>query len=450
MVIQTNSKEHLLELIRERKWEELKLLLKEKDSNELAELLNELPKEEGPVDIIRLLLPKTANEVMHHLDAEFQEYLINSLLESRDFLALLLDEMNPDNRTALLENLPEETVPQLLQLLSPGEQSIALQLLGYPEESIGRLMSPDFVAVKPWMSITQALEHIRKFGHDSETLNVVYVVDENWKLVDEIRLREILLASPHHTISELMDHRFVSLNALDDQEEAIGVFLEYDRVALPVIDKEGLLLGIVTFDDVMDVASEEATEDFHKFGSMSDAIVNPLKAPIAYLYKKRVFWLFTLVFMNLFSGAALASFQDTIQAVVSLVFFLPLLTDSGGNAGSQSATLMIRAMATGEVILKDWLRLVGREFLVSLLLGVTMALGVALVASFRAPDIILVVSLSMVSIVMLGSIMGLLLPFIFARFNLDPATASAPLITSLTDIFGVIIYFSIATWYLGI
>ncbi len=450
MVIQTDSKEYLLELIREKNWEELKLLLEQKDSNELAQLLEELPRDEGPVDIIRMLPYKTANEVIHHLDSEFREYLINNLLESKKFLTLMLNGMNPDNRTALLQELPEDTVQQLIHLLSPGERAIALQLLGYPEDSIGRLMSPDYVAVKPGMSITQALDHIREFGRDSETLNVVYVVDSNWKLIDEIRLREILLAPTHQTISGLMDHRFVSLNALDDQEEAIGIFQEYDRVALPVIDKEGLLLGIVTIDDVMDVASEEATEDFHKFGSMSDAILNPLKAPLAYLYKKRVFWLFTLVFMNLFSGAALASFQNTIQAVVALVFFLPLLTDSGGNAGSQSATLMIRALATGEVILKDWLRLMGREFLVALLLGITMAIGVALVASFRAPEIILVVSLSMVSIVILGSMMGLLLPFIFARFNLDPATASAPLITSLVDILGVIIYFSIATWYLGI
>ena len=246
-----------------------------------------------------------------------------------------------------------------------------------------------------------------------------------------------------------MDNQFVSLNANDDQETAVKIFRDYDRVALPVINADCVLIGIVTVDDIMDVANEESTEDFHKFGSFQTAVANPLKARVFSLYKNRIFWLLALVFMNVFSGAAISSFESVIQSVVSLVFFLPLLIASGGNAGAQSATLMIRSLALGDVKLSDWYRLIVKELFVSLLLGVTMAIGVAIVASLRAPEIIMVVSITMVLTVITGSLIGLLLPFIFTRMKLDPATASAPLITSVADISGLIIYFSIATWYFG-
>jgi magnesium transporter len=263
-------------------------------------------------------------------------------------------------------------------------------------------------------------------------------------------VREILLAHPEQRISDLMDNRFISLKANEDQETAVRVFRDYDRIALPVTDTRGVLLGIVTIDDVIDVAEEEATEDFHKFGSIQDAVFNPLKARILFLYKKRILWLSALVFMNVFTGEAMAIFEDTLQAVVPLMFFLPLLIGSGGNAGAQSATLMIRALATGDVQMKDWFRLIGKELLVALLLGGTMALAVAGVASFRAPEVLMVVATTMVCVVLVGSIVGLSLPFVFTRLGVDPATASAPLITSIADISGVLIYLSIATWYLDL
>jgi magnesium transporter len=245
-----------------------------------------------------------------------------------------------------------------------------------------------------------------------------------------------------------MDRRFVALKASDDQGTAVRVFRDYDRVALPVTDAEEVLLGVVTIDDVLDVAEAEVTEDFHKFGSIQDIVFDPVQATVGVLYRKRIGWLFGLVFMSVFSGAAIATFEQTIEAVVSLVFFLPLLIGSGGNAGSQSATLMIRALAMGAVRMKDWFRLVGKEVLVALLLGATMAAAVAIVAGFRAPEIVVIVSLAMVCIVLIGSLLGLSLPFIFTRLELDPATASAPLITSIADILDVLIYFALANWYL--
>ena len=440
---------HFRALIEEKNWKAIKALLYELEPVQIAEAIEDLSKTEEII-VFRLLSRDYAKETFQHLSHDKQEEIIEGLANNSEKLTSLLNDLDPDDRTAFFEELPGEISQRLVQMLSAGERQIATRLLGYPEDSIGRLMTPEYMAVKPYFTVGEALEHIRKYGRDSETLNVIYVVDDRWNLVDDIRIKEIILASPQQKISELIDHRFVALNALDDQETAIRVFQDQDRVALPVIGSDGTLLGIVTFDDMMDVVEEEGTEDFHKFGSIQKGIVNPLKARISYLYKQRVLWLTALVFMNVFSGAALASFEDVIQSVVSLVFFLPLLIGSGGNAGSQSATLMIRSLAVGDIHLNDWARLLGRELIVSLLLGITMALGVTLIAAFRAPEVIIVVSLTMILTVMAGSLIGLILPFIFTKLKIDPATASAPLITSIADITGVMIYFSIASRYFGI
>lgn len=435
-------------LIENKDWKILKRELSRIEPLEIADAIEELDKNERIV-LFRLLSRDTAKETFQHLSHDEQEGIINGLSENSERISNLLNDLEPDDRTAFFEELPGTVVQRLVQMLSKKERQIATSLLGYPEESIGRLMTPEYVAVKETFTIEQTLEHIRKFGKNSETINVIFVVNEQWKLIDDIRIREILLASPEKQISTLIDRRFVALNAYDDQEKAVKIFQDQDRVALPVVDSNGTLLGIVTFDDVMDIVEEENTEDFHKFGSLSEAIVNPLKAKIGYLYKQRIVWLLALVFMNVFSGAAISNFENVIQSMVSLVFFLPLLIDSSGNAGSQSATLMIRALAVGDVELKDWIRLLGRELILSLLLGITMAFGVSLVASFRAPEVIVVVALTMILNVMVGSTLGMLLPFVFTRFKADPATASAPLITSISDIAGVLIYFSIASWYFG-
>ncbi len=436
------------ELIENKDWKTLKRELNEYEPFQIAEIIDDLP-EEDDIIMFRLLTREQAKETFQYLSHEKQEQIIEGLAHNITKITSLLNDLAPDDRTAFFEELPGEVTQRLVQLLSPEERKIATKLLGYEEDSVGRLMTPEFVAVKPHFTVAQAIEHIRKHGRDSETLNVVYVVDNRWKLIDDLRIKEIILAKPHQTIEELMDNRFVALNVFDDQELAIRAFKDHDRVALPVVDTTGLLVGIVTVDDVMDVVEEETTEDFHRFGSFQDAIVNPLKARIFLLYKKRILWLTVLVFMNVFSGAAIAHFENVIKSFVSLLFFLPLLIGSSGNAGAQSATLMIRSLAVGDVKTKDWLRLFGKEILVSLLLGLTMAVGVSLVASFRAPEIMVVVAITMTIAVMTGSLIGLLLPFIFTKVKLDPATASAPLVTSIADISGVLIYFSIASWYFG-
>ncbi|MDY0161494.1 MAG: magnesium transporter [Bacteroidales bacterium] len=442
-------KNNFKDLIELRAWKQLRQQLMELDPVDVAEIIEDLSDEDDVV-IFRLLSREQAKITFQNLTYEKQEQIIEELAQNVNKLSNLLNDLDPDDRTAFFEELPGQVSQRLIQLLTPEERIVATKLLGYPVDSIGRLMTPEYIAVRADFTVAQTLEHIRKFGHDSETLSVIYVIGNNWELIDDIRIREILLAELETPISEIMDNRVVSLNAYEDQETAIRIFQDHDRVVLPVIDTDGVLLGIVTIDDVMDVVEEETTEDFHKFGSFQDAIINPAKAKIPLLYSKRIFWLTVLVFMNVFSGAAIAHFETTISSAVSLLFFLPLLIGSGGNAGAQSATLMIRSLAIGEVLIKDWLRLLGKEFLVALLLGLTMALGVSLIASFRAPEIIAVVAATMVLTVICGSIIGMLLPFLFTKLKLDPATASAPLITSIADITGVVIYFSIASWYLGL
>lgn len=434
------------ELIAEKNWKLLKNELNLLEPYQAADLIEELEGDDG-ILAFRLLNRELAAETFSYLPQQIQESIIEQLARNGNKLADLLNDLDPDDRTAFFEELPGKVSQRLIQMLSPSERQVAISLLGYPEDSIGRHMTPDYVAVKPYFTIAQAIDHIRRFARDSETINVIYVVDSQWKLLDDLKIRDLILAAPDALVSELIDNRFVSLNANDDQEVAVEVFKETDRIALPVVDSAGTMLGIVTVDDIIDIAEEESTEDFQRFGSISDAVVNPLKARVGNLYKQRIIWLFALVFMNVFSGAVLASYENVIQSVVALVFFLPLLIDSGGNAGSQTATLMIRAIALGDVQMKDWIKLMGKELVVSLLLGLTMAVGVSLVASFRAPDVIAVVAITMTLTVIAGSLIGLLLPFVFIKLKLDPATACAPLITSISDIMGVFIYFSVATWY---
>lgn len=441
--------DEFLELIEKKQWKVLRTELSGLESLNIAEIIEELSPGED-ILVFRLLSSTQAKETFQLLSYDKQEQIIEGIAKYTQNLSSLLNDLDPDDRTAFFEELPGQVSQRLIQLLSPEERKITLQLLGYPEESIGRLMTPEFVAVKVHFTVAQTLDHIRKFGHNSETLNVIYIVDDEWKLIDDIKIREILLADPEQSISELLDQRFISLNAYNDQETAIRVFKDHDRIALPVTDSDGVLLGIVTFDDIMDVEEEEATEDFHKFGAFQNAIINPLKAKATLMYQKRILWLTILVFMNIFSGAAISNFENVIQSMVSLMFFLPLLLGSGGNAGSQSATLMIRSLAVGDVEVSDYFKLVGKEFLVSFLLGITMAFGVSLVASFRSPEIIFIVAATMVITVMAGSLIGLTIPFIFTKLKIDPATASAPLITSLADITGVWIYFSIAAKFFDV
>src|SRR5690606_37079550 len=313
----------------------------------------------------------------------------------------------------LLGELPVEVTQKLLNLLSPEDLRQTRQLLGYPPESVGRLMTPAYVAVKPHWTVAQALQHVRARGQKSETIDTLYVVDDGWQLLDALDLKQFILAEPETRVSDLMDSMFIALQADQDREAAVRTMERYDLPILPVVDTHGVLVGIVTFDDVLDVAQEEATEDFHRV-----AAIAPLKrsfpdATFREVYRGRVGWLLALVFTNVFSGAVIASFEATIAANVTLVFFLPLLIASSGNAGSQASTLVVRAMAMGEVKLKDWWQLLRKEIVISAALGLTMAVVVSGIGLLRAgAEIALIVALTMVIVVVVGSLIGTVLPFL--------------------------------------
>lgn len=296
-----NRIHRIRDLIENKQWSILREELAVLEPFEVSGIIEELTDDEGVI-AFRLLSREQSKETFQHLPIERQESVVEAFAKNVNRLSNLLNDLDPDDRTAFFEELPGQLSQKLIQLLSPEERSIALELLGYPEESIGRLMTPEFIAVRPDFTIQNTLDHIRKYATGSETLNVIYIVDPSWKLLDDITIKEILLAQPEDAISNLMDGKFISLSAFDDQETAVTVFKDSDYSSVPVTDTDGTLLGIVTFDDVMDVEEEETTEDFHKFGAFQDAVINPLKAGVTYMYGKRVLWLSTLVFMNIFSG----------------------------------------------------------------------------------------------------------------------------------------------------
>jgi len=435
--------------IKEKKWDKLHDLLVGLSPATVAEIIKKSEKNERMI-IFRSLPRKFSADVFSEFRPQTQKFILNNLTNIE--VSELLADLTPDDRTALFEILPEQVKQRLFKLLKPEDLKEARELLSYPENSVGRLMTPDYITIRPDWTVENALKYIREKGKDSEILSNIYIVDEQNKLIDDIRLRQIILANPSDKISDLMNYTFDSINAYDDQEKAYHLIKQHNHYALPVVDSKGTLLGIVTIDDLLDVGEEEATEDFHKIAAMSELkLPDKIRdTPVRTLYRKRIGWLVFLVFVNIFSGAAIAMFQETIAKYIVLVLFMPLLVDCGGNAGSQSSTLMVRALAIKDVTLHDWYYCIGKETLVAGALGITMGLAVSIIGIFRGGIIIaLIVSLSMIIIVFVGSLIGISLPFIFTRIGWDPAVASGPLITSVADVVGIILYFSIAFTLLG-
>jgi magnesium transporter len=404
-------------------------------AEERLEAFQMLPREEADDFFLGLAPPGQAQLLL--LLPERQRRLWMRILAPDD-AADVLQEVEPEPREALLALLDEPTRREVNALLA------------YAEDRAGGLMSPRFARVRPDMRVDEAIRYLERQAREKvETIYYAYVLDPEQRLVGAISFRDLFAAPAASLVREVMRADPVSVPEQMDQEEVARLLMQHALLALPVVDDGRRMKGIVTFDDVIDVFEEEATEDFHRVGSVGPIKTSLNETGVGFLYRRRIGWLLGLVFMNVFSGASIAAFEDTIAAVVSLVFFLPLLIDSGGNAGSQAATLMVRALATGDVKARDWFRLVRKEALVSTALAITMAVAVGLLGLFRAPEVVLVVSTAMVLVVVVGSLVGMSLPFLLTRLKVDPATASAPLITSIADILGVLIYFSLATWMLG-
>ena len=438
--------------IRERQWTKLSSRSLEWPNEELVapELVDTL-RDLEPRDralLFRALPQAVAAEVFSYLEGETRDDLLRRLTDAET--RALLAELNPDDRTSVLHELPGQVTQRLLNLLAPDDLREARTLLGFPEDSVGRLMTPDYLAVKPEWTVERALQHIRTRAQASETADVIYVVDARWHLLDDMPLRRLVMADPSQRVEEIMDHTVVRLDARGDREEAVRTMQRYDRVALPVVDASGVLVGIVTIDDVFDVAQEEATEDFHRAGAMLPLRASYWETTKRVLYRARIGWLAALVLVNLISSGVIAAYEEVLEAVVALAFFIPLIIDTGGNAGSQSATMMIRALSTGDVKPAQWFRAFTRELVVGAAIGGTLGLLGMLLGVFRGGfEIGIVVLLTMTTMLILTNLVGVVLPFVLTRLRLDPAIASGPLITSVADAVGLIIYFSFAVWVLG-
>ena len=435
-------REHILALIDANQWVEARSLLQSMSPPEITELMINMTKTMR-VMIFRLLPKQLASEVLTHHERGERDTLLKELTDEE--MRQVLANMKPDDRTELLEELPGQAVQKLLNLLPQGELNEARKLLGYPEESVGRLMTPDYVAVRPEWTVEQSLRHIRNMGKDSETINVIYITDQSWKLLDALSLRQFILADPAAQVQQIMDYSFVSILATDDREKAVHLIQDYDIYALPVLDAEETLLGIVTVDDILDVAEEEATEDFQKTAAVEPLRMSYIDARFISLYRKRVFWLVGLLGINLIAAGVIEAFETTLSSAIALAFFIPMLMGTGGNVGTQSATLVVRALATREVNLKQFFRIVKRECMTGILLAVTIAFAGWWFGYLKGGhDIALTIGVSMFLIVILTNVIGVIIPFFLYGIKIDPAVISSPLIASISDVSCLFIYFFIA------
>jgi magnesium transporter len=422
---------------------------------EIAKLLVH-KKGDEQLRLFSLLTPDRAAETFDYLSLSAQKNLLRKLQPEQ--IAGMLYEMPDDDRTALLNELPKATAASYIKLLPEEDRAITIKLLGYPEEFVGHYMTTDYIAVTMDQTIEQVLDHIRAYGHDSETIDVIYVIDDHGILIDDFRMKQLFFVPKDRKVFQIADGKFLALSATSDAKQAINLFKEHDRLALPVIDETGMLLGIVTIDDILRLSAEAATEEIQKVGG-TEALDDPyMEAPFLQLMKKRGHWLILLFIGEMFTATAMGHFEDEIAQAVVLALFLPLIISSGGNAGSQSSTLIIRAMALGEVKIHDWWKVMRREICSGLFLGIILGIiGFFRVALWSMATnnygehwilIGITIALSLMGVVLWGALSGSMLPIALKRFNIDPAVASAPLVATLVDVTGISLYFSIAMWVL--
>ena len=446
-----NLSEVFLDILSKNDMHLLREFLDEQNISDVVELVNEFPENEAT--IIDNMTVHRAVSVFKILDINQQKDIIKELPARKT--AKILNELPPDDRTDFLEELPKAAIRDLIKLLDPEERKITLSLLGYPEDSVGRLMTPDYVYIYPQYTVAQVIDTIRKYGKNSETIDVIYIIDEKGGLIDDIRIRDLLLAKPEDIVADIIDGRFVALNVYDDQEHASQVFKMNNRTAIPVVDDNDVLLGIVTIDDILWVTNEEFSEDMQKMGG-TEALNEPyLDISIFKLFKKRITWLVVLFFGEMFTATAMGYFEGEIKKVTLLALFVPLILSSGGNSGSQASTLIIQAMSIGEITIANWWKILRREITSGLLLGAVLGI----IGFFRvmvwhsiAPGlygehwilIAFTIGLTLIGVVLWGTIMGSMLPILLKRLGADPAASSAPFVATLVDVTALVIYFTVA------
>lgn len=441
----------------------INLLIREGDADALREALSNM----SPIEIAELISSKSEEEqsfifgvlpqaktlpTFEFLPAPIQRRILHLLPTGQG--ASLLKELSPDDRTNFLQELPREVIDAYVKLLPTDERILTLTLLGYPEGSIGRLMTPDYLAVENDWTIEKVLDHIQNYGHDSETINIIYVVDADEKLLYNIKLKDLLFVPRQSKVKDIADKQYVALSVNDSEEESISIFKQYDEIALPVVDENRVLLGIVTIDDVLRLSDQEATKDMQEIGGM-EALTEPyMQTPFFDLVQKRGGWLIVLFIGEMFTATAMGYFEKEIEKAVVLALFLPLIISSGGNAGSQASTLVIRALALGEVRLRDWWKIVRREVLAGVCLGAILGtIGFFRVTLWTLFSniygefwflIALTIGFALIGVVLWGTLVGALLPLILMRLGADPAKSSAPFVATIVDVTGLVIYFLIA------
>jgi len=431
--------------------------IQDKHPADIAEQLSGLDQKSRNLSFL-MLSGELKSDVFPYFDSSIQQEIIKSLGDKE--FAEVLNNLDPDDRTAILETFPDNLIKHSVNLLNEQEKETALNLIGYPKDCIARLMTPHYIQAKEDWTVQQVFDYIKEFGKNAETLTYIYVVDENNKLVDDLKIGQLLMADNATKLSKLMDNTFISIPTTTSMEDSFSIFEKYDRSALPIVTENNTLVGIVTFDDILDKIKERDTEDIQKFGGVEGLDFSYTQTPWLELVRKRAGWLIILFLGEMLTASAMGYFDGEIEKAVVLALFVPLIISSGGNSGSQAASLIIRAMALQELKLKDWWYVMRKEIFSGLMLGLILGLiGFLRILIWQKTGIYdygvywfsvaMAVSVSLIFIVLWGTLSGSLIPFLLRRAGLDPATASAPFVATLVDVTGLIIYFSIAAIFLS-
>lgn len=445
------------ELIKFQEWQTIKEFIADMPAVDIAELLEEIDNDMALL-VFRLIKKSKASDVFSYLQTDSQLALIQQFNSAQ--VREITTNMSPDDRASFLEELPGGITQIIMNSMNPKDLNEVRQLLGYPEYSVGRIMTPKYVRIKSDWTVERALDHIRKWGRRAETINVIYVVDEKEKLIDDLTLSQLIMAPPLQEIASIIDNKFVALDAFEDQENAVKALSKYDRVALPVVDSDGILVGIITADDMFDIAEEETTEDMQLMAGMTALDDDYSQTGIGEMVKKRLGWLVVLLVGQILTATALNSYEGLLSSAVFLAAFIPMIISSGGNSGSQAATLIIRALSTEDISLRDWYRVMKREFLSGILLGLLVGIsGFLIVLVWAAANgkpidgslwlTCTTVGISLSGVILFGNMTGSMLPFILSKMGLDPAVTSAPFVSTLGDVTGILIYFSLAMLIFG-
>ena len=442
--------EEVKKLLNEKKFNVLKEKLKEMNSADISEILDELEDKESVVIVFRLLTKEKAGEAFSHMESDMREKLINDLTDVE--LKNVLDELFMDDTVDLIEEMPSNVVPKILKAIPKEDRKIINELLKYPEDSAGSIMTTEFIDLKEDMTVEEALKRVRKIGVDSETIYTCYVLNSERILKGIINIKDILLNKKDTKIETLMETNIISVKTLEDQEEVAKKFDKYDFFALPVVDHENRLVGIVTIDDAINVLQDEVEEDFEKMAAITPTEEGYFQTSVFKHAKSRILWLLILMLSSAFTGNILTNYENAFAAVPLLVSFIPMIMGTGGNCGSQSSTLIIRGLATDEIELKDIFRVFWKEIRVAIIVGIALAVVnmIRIMIQYQNIQLAIVLSITLIATVIVSKIIGCTLPLIAKKLKLDPAIMAAPLITTVADVCSILVYFQVATHVMGL